>query len=141
MIISEHHTSKLVTLCNSIPKYVVGIWNTSLSAYHGASIFTITAQNKPYFSKFDNYIVHVGIHNINNTSAEDIKALYYYSIAMVEKYFPEVLLVISSIIPQPVDYEVTKNICIKVGAEIKLLCYKMKYQFAEHTTSFYTKDF
>jgi hypothetical protein len=113
-----------------------------VQAFPGATIASLThlvQTHKASIVPFDAVIYHVVTNDVVGRSVEEIVSLYSNLIAITRKVKP-VKIIISSILPRPVDVHLTKNKLIQINQKLKAyLCPRMKVQFVASYKAFLYK--
>lgn len=109
-------------ISDSMAKYVNKTKHLLVLAVPGLTIDTLTwdvrLEERTYCKNFKIIIVHLGTNNIND-SVEDFLSKYEKLLAALKRRNPDTLIVVSAILPRPVDYRETKE---KVSSINKALC-------------------
>ena len=111
-----------------------GIEGCTVQAFRGDSISKLTNRIKTKeadLSKFDFVILHVGTNDIaNKASFEHIISDYGNLIGVCRNVKPSLKIVVSAIIPRPVDHEITDGIIRQVNTHLNNVMSKdMNFRF------------
>ena len=94
-----------------------------LQAFRGDTIAILTnriARREADLAPFDYVIIHVGTNNIaRRESFESILSDYANLIGIIRKVKPVINIIISAILPRPVDHEVTDQMIRNVNHFLK----------------------
>lgn len=103
-------------LSDSTCKHVNKIRGMDIYSIPGANIHIIhqfIKENSALFQKYTHLLLHVGTNDIGNGLSSNLIVQYYNNLfELVHTYCPKIKIVISAILPRPVDFEKTKNIVI-----------------------------
>lgn len=98
---------------DSIIKKVTGISNTQVLGFRGMKIEELTglfaANQIPNMATKSLIITHIGTNNINRDSDSDLIERMKTLIGTIKFRYPQAEIVISHVIPRPVDYAVTAD--------------------------------
>ena len=103
-----------------------------LQAFPGAKIEDIDYLIKSGSAvvNFDVVLIHVGTNNVNSCKLADFDYYYNQLIATVKRYIqPSTKVILSAIIPRPLDYDYTKNFVIAVNKALKHTCNRRDVDF------------
>lgn len=107
---------KVTIVSDSIAKYITGIEGVSLQAFRGDTIGRLTNRllsHQVKLEQFDHVIFHVGTNDIGNKASFDHMISDYGNlIGICRKVKPSINIIMSAILPRPVDHENT-DIMIK----------------------------
>lgn len=110
---------KVTIVSDSIAKYVFGIEGVLLQAFRGDTIGRISSRIKSGEVKlngFDYVIFHVGTNDIGRKSPFDsIISDYGNLIGICRQANPNIKIIMSAILPRPIDHDVTDNIIRRVN--------------------------
>lgn len=117
-------------MSDSIAKYVKDVRHTEVCAFPGINISRLTnkLQNRHLVLDKEFSIIHVGTNDINSLSVGEILSSFNNLIEVVRRN-SETTILISSIIPRPVDHQVTGDKVKLVNSKLKQLCMQRKVQF------------
>ena len=72
---------------------------------------------------FDVVLIHVGSNNVNSCKLADFDYYYNQLITTDKRYTkPSTKVILSAVIPRPLDYDFTKNLVIAVNKSVKHNC-------------------
>lgn len=126
----------------------------TLSAYPGATIAKLSllfSRGEINLEPHEIIIVHVGTNNIGRRdSYEDILSDFGNLIASIRKCKPSIRIIVSSILPRPVDHDITDsmikkvNLCLRTRMSqdlgFKFICsYKAVVKFGTYRRYLYAK--
>jgi lysophospholipase L1-like esterase len=114
-----------------------------VQAFPGASIASLTQHvqyGKACVCGFDVVIFHVGTNDVANKSVDEMMSLYANLVAVTRKKCKTVKIVMSSILPRPVDLLQTKGKWIEINKKLKCyLCSRLHVQFVASYKAFLCK--
>lgn len=119
-LLSEAGPIRVQIVSDSMAKYVTGIRHTEVIPFSGIKINRLTSKIQNGHLPLDKAftIVHVGTNDIHSSNVGEILSAFNNLICVVRQNSPT-KLVISAILPRPVDYQVT-------GEKVKLLNIRLK---------------
>ena len=125
-------------LSDSIAKNVSGVHGARVVAFPGITIGRLSAkvQKMPNLIEARNTVLHVGTNDINNLSASEMISEYNNLITAVQT-LSKTKILISSILPRPVDYSLTKEKVKEVNRLLKCLCADRKVSFLHSFRPFF----
>ena len=126
-------------LTDSIAKYVDGITNCKIKVFRGATIMTIkeiVRREVVDISQINNMIIHVGTNDIKSGSADIIMARYSALTEVVLFKNPSINLILSAILPRPVDISEYGNKVIIINQKLKQYCKERGVGFTDTTKYF-----
>ena len=94
--------------------------------YRGATLKTLTKEvrsRKIDLSGTQLCIIHIGTNDVDNGDFDVIVPRYHELVSQIVRHNYIIKLVITSILPRPVDFEKTQWIIQQVNADLKRLCY------------------
>jgi lysophospholipase L1-like esterase len=104
-----------------------------VQAFPGATIAAITnhvQSHKASIARYDAVIFHVGTNDLCSKPVSELLALYTNLIAVTRKESKSIKIILSSILPRPVDFGQTKAKSIDVNNQLKsYLCPRLNVQF------------
>ena len=114
-------------------KYISGIGDTSVRAFSGINIARLTSmiQSKRLRINAKNVIVHVGTNDINSMDTGSIMSCYSNLISVIREV-SEANIVISGILPRPVDWLHTNDDVKQINKDLVEFCKKRRVRFV-HT--------
>lgn len=145
---------KVIIVGDSIIKDLNHIDGVTLKAFPGATIGKLAVLfSKGHISleEYDYIIIHVGTNNVGNRNSVDhIKSDYGNLVATVRKLKPHIRIVISSILPRPVDHKITDpvirdinkylNSVMSKDLNFKFICsYKAVCKFGSYSRYLFAK--
>ena len=120
-MISE--AKKVIIISDSMAKYVSGIEGVRLQAFRGDTVARLTnriANREADLGPFDYAIVHVGTNDIaRRQSFDSIMSDFANLIGIMRKVEPAIKIIISAILPRPVDHEDTDLMIRRVNHYLK----------------------
>lgn len=125
---------------DSIPKYITGIEGVQLKSFRGDTIARLANRllNKQIcLENFDFVLIHVGTNDIANNYSlplerafNNIISDYGNLVGICRKLKPEINILVSAILPRPVDHERTDPLIRKLNAYLqKNMSKTMKFTF------------
>ena len=104
-------------MSDSTCKYVNNINGMDIHSISGANIYTLQQFVKNNKSRFENYthlLLHVGTNDIGNGVSSHLILQYYSNLLdLIQTYFPSIKIIISAILPRPIDFDNSKQIVIE----------------------------
>ena len=108
---------------DSMAKYVSGIDGVKLQAFRGDTIARLTnriARGEADLGPFDHVIVHVGTNDIGRRQPfENILSDFANLVGIIRKVKPMINVIISAILPRPVDHEDTDEMIRRINFHLK----------------------
>lgn len=125
---------KVTIISDSIAKYVSGIDGVVVQAFSGDTISRLTNRllsRQASLENFDYVIFHVGTNDIaNRSSFNAIISDFGNLIAMCRKVKPSIKIIVSAILPRPVDHDITEPVIKQVNSYLlKRMSKNMNFQF------------
>lgn len=125
---------KVVIVSDSIAKYVQGIEGVDLRSFPGDTISNIVHRLESNQVRLDNYdyiLLHVGTNDINHkASFHEMLSDFGNLLGVIRKWKPTIKIIVSSILPRPVDYETTDNPSRRINGYLEtVMSKKMKFLF------------
>lgn len=109
-------------MSDSIAKYVSNIEGVTLQAFRGATISKIynrIESGEISLKGFDYIILHAGTNNVDNREKfESIISDYGNFVGICRKINPKINIVISAILPRPVDHEKTDPLIRRINTYV-----------------------
>ena len=135
---------KVVIVSDSIAKHVQGIEGVDVKAFPGDSISKIgyrIDKNHVMLDKYDYILLHVGTNDIDRkASFHGMISDFGNLIGICRKQKPGIKIIISSIIPRPVDFDNTDNPSRRVNGYLeKFMSKKMNFLFIKSYRPFMYK--
>jgi len=91
----------------------------------GANIYTIhqfLKDNKARVKKYTHLILHVGANDIGNGLCSKLIAQYYCNLLeLITHNFSNINIIMSAILPRPIDFDTTKQLVIETNNCFNLL--------------------
>jgi lysophospholipase L1-like esterase len=117
--------SKIVILSDSLLMYVAIPDLAELHALHGATISTLIrgVQRNWFLSNWNDYdlvIIHCGTNDVGNGNQRHILSLTQFLIREIKQRKSSMRIIISAILPQPIDFNSTNPIITRVNQVIKI---------------------
>lgn len=113
---------KVTIVSDSIAKYVTGIEGVQLQSFSGDTISRLAnrlSTGQVRLNKFDYVIFHVGTNDIaRNAPFEHIISDYGNLIGIARKIKPKINIIMSAILPRPVDHIKTDPLIRRVNSHI-----------------------
>ena len=113
-----------------------------LRVYSGARIATLKREldeGRINLNYYIHCIVHVGTNDIRDFSVDRIIAEFREFIVKFKCLASHVELYISSILPRPVDFEITGSKCSLINKQLASVCSKYKVKFIRSYKRFLSK--
>ena len=125
-------------MSDSIAKYVTGIDGVHLQAFSGDTIGRMTNRllsGENTLENFDYVVFHVGTNNVaRNESFESIISDYGNLIGICRKIKPKIKIILSAILPRPVDHAKTDPSVRRINPYIlKKMSKHLNIRFLGHT--------
>ena len=125
---------KVTIISDSIAKYITGIDGVTLQAFSGDTISRITNRlltREAKIEKIDFVIFHVGTNDIGRrASFQSIISDFGNLVGVCRKVNPTIRIIISAIIPRPVDHTVTDTVIRKINGYLaKEMSKNMNFKF------------
>ncbi|XP_060567834.1 uncharacterized protein LOC132726519 [Ruditapes philippinarum] len=129
-ISSEKTGPQVYILSDSIAKHVTDIRLTKVHPFPGINISRLTSkiENDPVLVSKPFTIIHVGTNDINRFSEEEILSLFNNLISVIRAK-SSTHIIISSILPRPVDHVLTGSKVKRINFLLKQKCLERKVQF------------
>ena len=128
---------RCLIVLDSICKYINHIPGTTLYCVRGADIaglgFSIL-QSGIDLKQYKIIIVHVGTNNVRHSDIPHIRCLYNALIFQLHKANSGALILLSSVLHRPVDFQLTKDTVIKTNQCLKFLA--QKYLYCEYLKTY-----
>lgn len=106
-------------MSDSIAKYVNNIEGVVLEAFRGDTISKIAHRietRQVSLDGFDYIILHAGTNNVGNSDTfENIISDYGNFVGICRRINPKIKIVISAILPRPVDHEITDPLIRRIN--------------------------
>lgn len=117
---------KTTLISDSICKHVKNLRNCTLQAFKGASIRDIidNITNGVINLHFNVIIIHVGTNDIYRLHLNEFEFLYHKLITSIRQVNVRAKVILSAILPRPVDFRETKHLIILVNNLLKTICRK-----------------
>lgn len=117
---------KTTLISDSICKHVKNLRNCTLQAFKGASIRNIidNITNGVINLHFNVIIIHVGTNDIYRLHLNEFEFLYHKLITSIRQVNVRAKVILSAILPRPVDFRETKHLIILVNNLLKTICRK-----------------
>jgi lysophospholipase L1-like esterase len=125
--------SEYVILTDSIGKYVSQIPNTVVRPYPGITIDRMVrtiSQCPDLISGYKKILLHVGTNNVNGMSVDQILDNYVCLVNKVKSINYDANIIVSAIIPRPVDFDRTDDKVKAINKRLQALCKQLGVQFA-----------
>ena len=122
----------VLLLSDSTCKYVNNIDCVDIHAIPGANIFTVhqyIKENKARMKLFSHILLHVGTNDIGNGLSFHLAVQYYSNLFNLIKDECDCKVIVSAILPRPIDFDNTKNIVIQLNNCLSSLAVKFGYLF------------
>lgn len=115
---------------DSIAKYIKDIRGTTVIAFPGINVSRMTNKISNGFVDLNyRYVIfHVGTNDINTLSVQEICASYNDLISVVKEK-SDCKIIMSSVLPRPIDYEVNGNKVKELNNSLQTLCKSRHVQF------------
>lgn len=131
---SVPEAKKVTIISDSIAKYITGIDGMLLQAFSGDTLARLTNRlltKEANIEPFDYVLFHVGTNDIGKrASFHSIMSDFGNLIGVCRKVKPGIKIIISAIIPRPVDHEITDPMIRKVNKYLQLNMSKnMNFKF------------
>ena len=125
-------------LTDSIGKHVSGIRGAKLIAFPGINISRLSSriQRNHFLVSSPFTIIHVGTNDVQRLS-EDEMISDFNNLFTVIRNISNTKILVSSILPRPVDYTVTGNKVREVNRRLKLLCGERHFKFLHSFRPFF----
>lgn len=123
---------RVLLISDSICKYIENIDWLESTVLPGANIFTIhnfIKGSKARINLFTHLILHVGTNDIANGLTNDLIYQYYLNLLVLVKSITNCNIIISAILPRPVDFTETKQRVIEVNKHLATLAFQKKFLF------------
>ena len=125
---------KVVIVSDSIAKHVQGIEGVDMRPFPGDTIAKIVRRletKQVRLDKYDYILLHVGTNDIDDkVPFHNMISDFGNLLGVVRKLKPTIKIIISSILPRPVDYDNTDNPSRRVNGYLeKFMSKKMKFLF------------
>ena len=135
---------KVVIVSDSIAKHVQGIEGVDVRAFLGDSISKIgyrIDKKHVILDKYDYILLHVGTNDINRkASFHGMISDFGNLIGICRKRKPSIKIIISAILPRPVDFDNTDNPSRRVNGYLeKFMSKKMNFLFIKSYRPFMYK--
>lgn len=106
-----------------------------VEAISGANIHTLhnfIKENKSLLKNYSHLLLHVGTNDIGNGLTTKLIIQYYNDLLdLIRNYNSSIKVIISSILPRPIDFEDTKNLVINTNNELSCLAIKKNVSFVK----------
>ena len=115
-----------------------GIFGAKVIAFPGIHVGRLTAkvQNHPYLIQCRCTILHVGTNDVQNLTVKEILSEFNNLITVIQT-LSKTRILISSILPRPVDYKVTGSKVKELNFSLKALCLDRKVTFLNSYRQFF----
>lgn len=125
-------------LSDSIAKYVTGIDHTILHAFPGINISRLMKRIErfPELVYSDFTILHVGTNDVTTLSVIQILSAYNNLFCVISSLSPT-KIVVSSILPRPLDHSKYGENVKAINAGLKKICSQRKLQFIHSFRPFF----
>lgn len=125
---------KVTIISDSIAKYISGIDGCVTQPFRGDTIAKLTNRlqyHEADLESFDYVIFHVGTNDIGNrASAKHIISDYGNLIGVCRKVKPSINIVVSAILPRPIDHKITDPVIREVNSYLnKFMSKDMNFKF------------
>lgn len=125
---------KVTIISDSIAKYVTGIDGCTVQSFRGDTIARLTSRmlsGQAILEHFDFVIIHVGTNDIGNRATfNNIISDFGNLIGVCRKINPLINIIISAILPRPVDNDITDTVIRKVNSHLhKFMSKDMNFKF------------
>lgn len=101
----------------------------------GANIYTIhqfLKDNKARVKKYTHLILHVGTNDIGNGLCSKLITQYYCNLLeLITHNFSNIKIIMSAILPRPIDFDKTKQLVIETNNCLANLALKRNVQFVK----------
>ena len=116
-------------LGDSIPKYVGLIEKADVFTFPGINVARLTSrvQRDPFLISKDFTIIHVGTNDVCHLSEEEILSCFNNVITVIRNV-SRTRILISSILPRPLDYARTGSKVKNINGQLKKLCEERRVQ-------------
>ena len=114
---------KVLIVGDSIIKDISHIDGVTLKAFPGATIGKLSiliSNGSVDLHDFDYMIIHVGTNNIGKRdSFDNMISDYANLVAIIRRRKPDMRIIVSSILPRPVDHSITDSMIKKINFHLK----------------------
>lgn len=119
-------------ISDSIAKYIDNVDGLVVQSYRGATISQLESyilNEDLRLHSFDFIIFHVGTNDISRFSTKMIMQSFKFLIRSCRNVARQVPIGISAILPRPVDFDTTRDICVEVNIKLEEFCkmYDLKF--------------
>lgn len=129
-------------ISDSIAKYVKDINNAKVLPFSGATIHHIFCKIRDKtidLTPYSHVMLHVGTNNVVGSSSEEIQAGFSNLISVIRDV-SDCKILISSILPRPVDFH-TLGVKVKeINSKLESLCKKRHVQFIASFKRYFYKN-
>lgn len=121
---------KCTIISDSMAKYVTGINSTKVVPFPGINVSRLTnkIRNGVVDMKSKYVILHVGTNDVNTLTASEICSSFNDLITTIRQNYGCKIL-ISSILPRPIDFEVNGMKIKEINKALERLCKERQIQF------------
>ena len=115
---------RALLISDAIAKYVEDIDGLTVLPFRGARLQDIERKVKrgEFSNNYSHVILHVGTNDICSDNSNKIFINFKFLIKACLNYFVFSKIIISSILPRPVDFLSTKNKCIEINQKLNSYC-------------------
>lgn len=117
-------------ISDSICKHIDGIRTLNTVSIPGANISSVhqyIKDNTTHINTFSHLILHVGTNDIGSGLTFELIVQYYVNLINLIRDRLKCKIILSTVLPRPVDFEVTKSTVIRINN--RLLDFSKKYNF------------
>lgn len=128
--VSEAKGIRVHIVSDSIAKYIKDVRHAEVCAFPGININRLAnkIQNRHLSLDKQFTIIHVGTNDVQSLKVDEIISAYNNLIEVV-KQNSDTSIIISSILPRPVDHHVTGDKVRLINSKLKQLCKQRKVQY------------
>ncbi|CAC5377118.1 unnamed protein product [Mytilus coruscus] len=123
--------NKVLLLSDSTCKYVNNINWLECNAISGANIYTLhqfVKDNKALLRRYTHLLLHVGTNDVGNGLSSKLIIQYYNNlIDFICNTLPSLKIIVSAILPRPIDFDDTKQTVIDCNKRIGEVNVEEKY--------------
>ena len=137
---SGYRTPKATLICDYIGKHVNNVDGLLVQPFPGATIGSITAriQRGQASIAFDYTILHIGTNDVERKSVPEMAAEYSNLLTVIRE-ISETQVVISGILPRPVDFNTLGRHVLEINQGLSTLCFCRGIKFLKTYRSFLFK--
>lgn len=129
-LLSEAGSIRVQIVSDSMAKYVTGIRHTEVIPFPGININRLTNKIQNGLLSLDKAftIIHVGTNDIHSSNIGEILSAFNNLISVIRQKCPTSIL-ISAILPRPVDHQVTGHKVKLLNIRLKELCQNRQVRY------------